>query len=101
MDSLIPPEQILGSMTLRGVLDQPTHSPQGPSTPVPKREQKRGEQRPKTPLSLDRESQNEERKSAIDAVKQITGAHKETFVSGGTSVEGTPEYDWNTRYDGI
>ena len=58
-------------------------------------------QRPKTLLLLDRESQNEERKSAIDAVKQITGAHRETLVSGGMSVEGTPEYDWDTRYDGI
>ena len=103
VDSLMPPGQIIGSTMPRGVLDQPTHSPQGPSTPVPKREQKRGEQRitPKTPFSPDRESQNEERKSAIDAVKQITGARRETLVLGGMSVEGTPEYDWDTRYDGI
>ena len=49
----------------------------------------------------DRESQSEERKSVIDAVKQITGAHKEMLVTGGMSVGDTPEYDWDTRYDGI
>ena len=103
VDSLIPPGQIVRSTTPQGVLDQPAPSPQGPSTPVPKREQRRGEQRgvPKTPLSPDWESQKEERKSAIDAVKQITGAHGETLVSGGISVEDTPEYDWDTRYNGI
>ena len=55
----------------------------------------------KTPLSPDRESQREERKSVINAVKQITGAHKEVLVSGGINVEDTPEYDWDTRYDGV
>ena len=33
---------------------------------------------PKSPLSPDKESQREERNSVIDAVKQITGAQKET-----------------------
>ena len=37
----------------------------------------------------------------IDAVKQITGAHKEMPVMGGMSVGDTLEYDWDTRYDGI
>ena len=75
MDSLIPPEQAVETILPRTVLDQPTPSPQKPSTPAPKREQRRGEQRgvPKTPLSLDRESQKEERKSAIvDIVEEIT-----------------------------
>ena len=71
--------------------------------PDPKRGQKRGDQRttPKSSLSPDRESQNKERKLVIDAVKQITGARKETPVMGGMSVGDTPEYDWDTRYDGI
>ena len=102
-DSLIPPRQITRVMMPEEVPDQPIQGPQGPSTPIPKREQKRGEQRmtPKTLLSPDRESQNKERKSAIDAVKQITGAHREMLVSGGISIGDTPEYDWDTRYDGI
>ena len=37
----------------------------------------------------------------MDAVKQITGAKKETPVQEGASVGGTPEYDWDTKYDGI
>ena len=37
----------------------------------------------------------------VDAVKQITGARKETPAQDGVSVGGTPEYDWDTRYDGI
>ena len=55
----------------------------------------------KSPLSPDRKSQDEEKKSVIDAVKQITGAHKETLMTGGVSIEDTPEYDWDTKYDGI
>ena len=73
------------------------------SVPVPKREQRMGEPRGvlKTPLSLNRESQREERKSVIDAVKQITGARNEVLAPGGINEEGTPEYDWDTRYDGV
>ena len=56
---------------------------------------------PKSPLSSDRDSEDEERKSVIDAVKQITGAHKEMLMMGGVSVGDTPEYDWDKRYDGI
>ena len=86
-----------------GGFDQTTQGPQGPSGPTPKKEQKGGEQRapPKSPLLPDRESQSEERKSVIDAVRQITGAHKETPAPGGIGVGDTPEYDWDTRYDGI
>ena len=46
-------------------------------------------------------SQKEERDSVIDAVKLITGAQTETPGQGGVSVGDTPEYDWDTRYDGI
>ena len=102
-DSTIPPGPAERIVLSEGGLDQSVRGPQGPSSRTPKKGQKRGDQRttPKSPLSPDRESQNEERKSAIDAVKQITGAHKETPVMGGISVGDTPEYDWDTRYDGI
>ena len=102
-DSTIPPGPVERTVSSDGGLDQSVQGPQGPFSPTPKREQKRGDQRttPKSPLSPDRESQNEERKSAIDAVKQITGARKEMSVMGGMSVGDTPEYDWDTRYDGI
>ena len=102
-DFLIPPGQVTRAILSEGGFDWTIQGPQGPSSPTSKKEQKRGEQRvtPKSPLLPDRESQSEERKSVIDVVKQITGAHKETLVLGGISVGDTPEYDWNTRYDGI
>ena len=55
----------------------------------------------KSPLSPNRKSQREERDSVIDAVKQITGAPKEVPRQERISIGGTPEYDWDTRYDGI
>ena len=102
-DSLVPPRQTTRTMSSRGGLDQSVQGPQGPSSPTAKKEQRGGESRTpsKTPLSPDRESQSEERKSVIDAVKQITGACEETSVPGGVSIGDTPEYDWDTRYDGI
>ena len=56
---------------------------------------------PKSPLSPDRKSQKEERDSVIDAVKQITGAPKKVPRQERMSIGGTPEYHWDTRYDGI
>ena len=56
---------------------------------------------PRSSLSPDKKTQKEERDFVVDAVKQITGAKKETPVWEGASVGGTPEYDWDTRYDGI
>ena len=87
----------------RGALISLSKAHRGPLATLPKKGQKRGEQRttPKSPIWPDRESQSEERKSAIDAVKQITGAHKEALVTGRMSVGDTPKYDWDTRYDGI
>ena len=38
---------------------------------------------PRSPLSPDKKTQKEERDSVVDAVKQITGAKKETPVLGG------------------
>ena len=60
-----------------------------------------GRTTPKSSLSPDKKTQKEKRDSVVDAVKQITGARKETPVQEGVSIGGTPEYDWNTRYDGI
>ena len=64
-------------------------------------ERPEGEITPRSPLSPDKKTQKEERDSVVDAVKQITGAKKETPVWEGASVGGTPEYDWDTRYVGI
>ena len=61
----------------------------------------KGKTTSKSPLSPDKKTQKEERDSVVDAVKQITGARKETPAQDGVSIGGTPEYDWDTRYDGI
>ena len=55
----------------------------------------------KSLYSPNKESQKEERDSVIDAVKQITGAQTETPGQGRVAVEDTPEYYWDTGYDGI
>ena len=55
----------------------------------------------KSPHSPDQESQREERDSVIDGVKQITGAQTETPGWGRMTVGDTPEYHWDTGYDGI
>ena len=102
-DSLIPPGQSVETTLPPSDMSQSVPRPQELSVPVPKREQRMGEPRGvlKTPLSPDRESQREERKSVIDAVKQITGACNEVLAPGGINEEDTPEYDWDTRYDGV
>ena len=102
-DSLIPSGRSVETTLPPSDMSQSTPRPKDLTIPVPKREQRIGESwgKSKTPLSPDRESQKEERKSAIDAVKQITGVRKEVSVSGGMSIEDTPEYDWDTRYDGV
>ena len=55
----------------------------------------------KSPHSPDQESQREERDSVIDAVKQITGAQAETPGWRRMTMGDTPEYHWDTGYDGI
>ena len=101
--SLIPPGRSAEPIPLPTDTRQPIPKSQDLSVTISQREQRMGEPRGvlKTPLSPDRESQREERKSAIDAVKQITGTQKEVFIPGNVNVEGTPEYDWDTRYDGV
>ena len=58
-DSLIPPGQVTRTTLPEEDLDRTVRGPQVPSTPVPRKEQKRRDQRtvPKSPLSPDRESQ--------------------------------------------
>ena len=119
-DKQLPQEMQSG--TPRGSLIPPVHSTRAPS-PVrnvheggqkfnePPRvmttEMMRGLREPerrftlKSPLSPDRKSQKEERDSVIDVVRQITGALKEVPRQERISIGGTPEYDWDTRYDGI
>ena len=60
-----------------------------------------GKTSPKSPHSPNEASEKDERDSVIDAVKLITGAQTEIPGEGGVSVGNTPEYDWDTRYDGI
>ena len=55
----------------------------------------------KSPHPPDQESQREEWDSVIDAVKQITGAQTETPGQGRITIGDTPEYLWDTGYDGI
>ena len=102
-DSLIPPEHSTGTPS-------PTRSVQGreqefryPSETISTQrgERQGGRSVFRSPHSPNQESQREERDSAIDAVKQITGAQTEVPGQGRTSTEGTPEYYWDTGYDGI
>ena len=81
----------LGEVIYRGRYPHKGNEEQGPE----------GEITPRSPLSPDKKTQKEERDSVIEAVKEITGAKRETPVQEGTSVGGTPKYDWDTRYDGI
>ena len=102
-DSLIPLRHSIGTLLpMRGIKEvkQSSGRPSGVA-PTQGPERQEGRTTPKSPLSPDKKSQREERNSAIDAVKQITGAQKETPAWEGISVGDTPEYDWDTRYDGI
>ena len=102
-DSLIPPGQDARTLLPEEGIGRVAPSPRRPQGSTLKGEQKGREDRvlPTSPLSPDRESQSEERKSVIDTVKQITGAKERTLAPEGISIGDTPEYDWNTRYDGI
>ena len=98
-DSLIPPGHSTGTPSpIRSVQGRE----QGPSEATPTR-RAGGQGRktaPKSPNSPNKEFQKEERDSVIDAVKLITGAQTETPGQEGVNVGDTPEYDWDTRYDG-
>ena len=102
-DSLIPLGHSTGTPSPMGGNEEVKQSSGRLSGVAPTREPGRQEGRttPKSSLSPDKKSQREERNSAIDAVKLITRAQKETPAWEGISVSDTPEYDWDTRYDGI
>ena len=102
-DSLIPPAHSTGAPSpVRGIQREEQGSREPPGTTSTRRVGGQGG-RPalKSPHSPDQESQREERDSVIDAVKQITGAPTETPGRETMTVGDTPEYLWDTGYDGI
>ena len=102
-DSLIPPGHSTGTPSPIRSVQGKEQGPGGPfeTTPTRRTGGQGGRTTLKSPHSLNKESQKEERDSVIDAVKLITGAQTETPGQGRISVGDTPEYDWDTRYDGI
>ena len=102
-DSLIPPGHSTGTLSpIRSVQGREQGSKGPPeTTPTRRVEGQGGRTAFKSPHSPNQESQKEERVSVIDAVKQITGAQTETPGQGRVNVGDTPEYHWDTGYDGI
>ena len=102
-DSLIPPGHSTGTPSpIRSVQGKEQESRELPETTLTRRAGGQGGRTAfKLPQSPDQKSQKEERDSVIDAVKQITGAQTETPGQGKVIVGDTPEYYWNTGYDGI
>ena len=102
VNSLIPPGHPTETTPERGVSRTNWIPDQSLSTGTikePERQERKAS--PRSPLSPDHKSQKAERDSAIDPVKQITGVQKGTSNKEGPSITGTPEYDWDPRYDGI
>ena len=102
-DSLIPPVHSTEALSsVRGVQREEQESRELPETTFTKRVGGQGGKAAfKSSHSPNQESQREERDSVIDAVKQITGAQTETPGQGRMTVGDTPEYLWDTGYDGI
>ena len=102
-DSLIPPVHSTEALSsVRGVQREEQESKELPETTLTRRVGGQGGRAAfKSPHSPNQESQGEERDSVIDAVKQITGAQTETPGQGRMTVGDTPEYLWDTGYDGI
>ena len=102
-DSLIPPWHFIGAPSpIRGTQGKEQESREPPETTPTRRVGGQGGRTAfKSSHSPDQESQREERNSVIDAVKQITGARTETPGQGRMTVGDTPEYHWDTGYDGI
>ena len=90
------------SSSVRGVQREEQESKELPETTFTRRVGGQGGRAAfKSPHSPNQESQREEQDSVIDAVKQITGAQTETPGQGRMTVGDTPEYLWDTGYDGI
>ena len=102
-DSLIPPGHSTGAPSpIRGTQRKEQEFGEPPETTPTRRAGGQGGRTAfKSPHSPDEESQREERDSVINAVKQITGAQTETLGQGRMTVGDTPEYHWDTGYDGI
>ena len=102
-DSLIPPVHSTEALSsVRGVQREEQESKELPETTFTRRVGGQGGRAAfNSPHSPNQESQREERDSVIDAVKQITGAQTETPGRGKMTVGDTPEYLWDTGYDGI
>ena len=102
-DSLIPPGHSTGTPSpIRGTQGKEQESREPPETTPTRRAGGQGGRTAfKSPHPPDQESQREERDSVIDAVKQITGAQTETPGQERVTVGDTPEYHWDTGYDGI
>ena len=102
-DSLIPPRHSTGTPSPIRSVQGREQGPREPfeTTPVRRSGGQGGKTAPKSSHSPSQVSQKEERDSVIDAFRLITGAQTETPGEGGVSVGNTPEYDWDTRYDGI
>ena len=102
-DSLIPPAHSTGAPSpIGGTQGKEQESREPPETTSTRRVGGQGGRTAlKSPHSPDQESQREERDSVIDAVKQITGAQTETPGWRRMTVGDTPEYHWDTGYDGI
>ena len=102
-DSLIPPRHSTGTPSpIRSVQGREQGSRElSETTPTRRVGGQDRRTASKSPYSPNKESQKEERESVIDAVKQITGAQTEIPGQGRTSMEDTPEYYWDTGYDGI
>ena len=102
-DSLIPPVHSTEALSsVRGVQREEQESKELPETTFTRRVGGQGGRAAfKSPHSPNQESQREERDSVIDAIKQITGAQTETPGQGRMTVGDTPEYLWDTGYDGI
>ena len=102
-DSLIPPVHSTGAPSpVRGIQREEQESKELPETTFTSRVGRQGGRAAfKLHHSPNQESQREEQDSVIDAVKQITGAQTETPGHGRITVGDTPEYPWDTGYDGI
>ena len=102
-DSLVPPAHSTGAPSpIGGTQGKEQRSREPPETTSTRKvEGQGGKTAFKSPHSPDQESQREERDSVIDAVKQITGAQTETPGWRRMTVGDTPEYHWDTGYDGI
>ena len=102
-DSLIPPGHSTGTPSPIRSVQGREQGPRGPpeTTPTRRARGQGGKLPPNHPILQTKSPKKKKETPVIDAVKLITGAQTETQGQGEVSVGDTPEYDWDTRYDGI